>query len=120
MKWQLGPWAWRMPSAAAAAVALFGAATLALNVIDAEAVAPPAQLEAADTVVRRCAHCGTITSKREIPPAGTDVLVRVAYEYTVRKADGSSSVFREELPASWRVGERLIFIEGSGADRGAK
>jgi hypothetical protein len=27
--------------------------------------------------------------------------------------DGSSHVFREEMPVSWRLGERLIFIEGS-------
>jgi hypothetical protein len=38
----------------------------------------------------------------------------MVYEYTLRKADGSSRVFREELPVSWRLGERLISIGGPG------
>jgi hypothetical protein len=32
------------------------------------------------------------------------------YEYTVRMTDGSSSIFEQALPASWRVGERLTVI----------
>ena len=47
---------------------------------------------------RRCPHCGWIESKREIP---------AGYEYTVRMSDGSSSVFQQALPASWRLRERL-------------
>ena len=47
---------------------------------------------------RRCPHCGWIESKREIP---------AGYEYTVRMNDGSSSVFQQALPASWRLRERL-------------
>jgi hypothetical protein len=43
-------------------------------------------------------------------PAGAAV-----YEYTLRMPDGSSSLFRETLPASWRLGERVGVIEGSGA-----
>jgi hypothetical protein len=54
---------------------------------------------------RRCGHCGRIESKREIA-------LRV-YEYTLRMADGSSSVFEETLPTTWRVGERVGVIEGS-------
>ena len=47
---------------------------------------------------RRCPHCGWIESKREIP---------AGYEYTVRMNDGSSVVFQQALPASWRLRERL-------------
>jgi hypothetical protein len=31
-------------------------------------------------------------------------------------ADGSSRVFREQMPVSWRVGERLYYMNGSGVD----
>ena len=55
---------------------------------------------------RHCAHCGRIESKRE-------VALRV-YEYTLRMADGSRSVFQETLPTTWRVGERVGVIAGMG------
>ena len=51
-----------------------------------------------------CANCGWIEAKREIEPR--------IYEYTLRMGDGSSSVFQETLPATWRVGERVGVIEG--------
>ena len=35
------------------------------------------------------------------------------FEYTMRRNDGSSSVFQEALPVRWRLGERLIFIDGA-------
>ena len=57
-------------------------------------------------VARRCAQCAWIESKRELLP-GT-------YEYTTRMVDGSSSVFVETLPSTWRVGERLMLIGGQG------
>jgi len=44
---------------------------------------------------------------------GGDGHAPASYEYTVRMGDGSSHVFREEMPMSWRQGERLMFIEGS-------
>jgi hypothetical protein len=56
---------------------------------------------------RRCPHCGWIESKREILPGAADPHARRSYEYIVRMSDGSSSVFQQELPASWRLGERL-------------
>ena len=64
-------------------------------------------------IARRCPHCGWIQSKREILPGVADPHAPMVYEYTVRMADGSSSVFREEL-ASWRLGERLVVIAGTG------
>jgi hypothetical protein len=56
---------------------------------------------------------GWIESKREITSPGADARAPASYEYTVRMGDGSSHVFREEMPASWRLGERLIYIAGS-------
>jgi hypothetical protein len=63
---------------------------------------------------RRCAHCGWIESKREIQPGVAERHGVRVYEYTVRMADGSSSVFQEKLPSSWRLGERLIVLAGAG------
>ena len=63
---------------------------------------------------RRCPHCGWIESKREILPGVTDSHAARSYEYTVRMTDGSSSMFQQALPASWRLGERLTVIGGAG------
>lgn len=112
---------WRALCAAAAVVVLFGAAGIALDVawipgwtsIDAEAVTLPAQVEIPVQAVRRCPHCGWIESKREILLGVADPHALQVYEYTLRKTDGSSSVFRETLPVRWRLGERLIFIDGA-------
>ena len=100
--------------AAAAVLALFGAACVARDGTDidaAEAVAPPAQVALA--ALRRCPPCGSIESKRELAPLSGDAHTLLSYEYIVRFADGSSRVFREQLPVSWRLGERLIFIDGA-------
>jgi len=56
---------------------------------------------------RRCATCGWIESKREIVPLVRERHAVRSYEYTVRMNDGSSSVFQQALPASWRLRERL-------------
>jgi hypothetical protein len=34
------------------------------------------------------------------------------FEYTLRMADGSVSRFQEPQPTSWRLGERVMLIEG--------
>jgi len=57
-------------------------------------------------------HCGWIESKRHIASSVADPHSPVIYEYTLRMTDGSSRLFRETLPASWRVRERLTFIDG--------
>jgi hypothetical protein len=62
---------------------------------------------------RRCANCGWIESKREVVPATRERHAVRSYEYTVRMHDGSSSVFQQALPASWRLGERLTVIGGA-------
>jgi hypothetical protein len=64
---------------------------------------------------QRCSHCGWIESKEEIRPAGLDPHAVAMHEYKVRMADGSSRVFREQAPVSWRVRERLIFIDANDA-----
>jgi len=63
---------------------------------------------------RRCPHCGWIESKREILAGVADPLAARSYEYTVRMMDGSSTVFQQALPASWRLRERLTIIGGAG------
>ena len=103
-------------------VVLFVAAGIAFDVawlpgwtsIDAEAVALPAQVETPVQAARGCPHCGWIESKREILPGVAAPGALKVYEYTLRRADGSSSVFQEALPVRWRLGERLIFIDGAG------
>ena len=71
-------------------------------------------VSAARSEARRCAHCGWIESKWEIQPGVANPPSPAVYEYTVRMRDGSSSVFRETLPVSWRLGERLVLIAGRG------
>lgn len=111
-----------VPVLSALLLTLLGAVGIAVGVasvpgatrIDAIAVAPPAQAElAVHAVRRRCPHCGWIESKREVVPSTADPRAPATYEYTVRMADGSSSVFLEALPTSWRLRERLIVIGGA-------
>lgn len=74
--------------------------------------APEAQIELTVHAVRRCSGCGWIESKRELAPGVASAGAPRIYEYTLRMADGSSSVFEEALPTSWRLGERLRVLEG--------
>ena len=67
-----------------------------------EALSEPAARVAPARTGARCPHCGWIESKREVVPG--------VYEYTVRMRDGSSSMFTEALPATWREGQRLMVI----------
>jgi hypothetical protein len=104
-------------AAAVAVVVLSGAGSIALgmrsNSIDAAPVMDPAQEELTLRAERRCPLCGWIESKREIQPSVGQRQVLPTHEYTIRMVDGSSHVFREESPVSWRLGERLIFIDGN-------
>ena len=72
-------------------------------------------LVAAPAAPRRCAYCGWIESKREVQPVAAGSGATLVYEYTVRMPDGSSGVFRENQPSSWREGQQLIFLKGAGA-----
>lgn len=80
-------------------------------------VAEPADVTA--HAAQRCLNCGWIESKRKLPSSVTDPRSLGTYEYTVRMADGSSSIFQEALPTTWRVGERLSIIAGKGPPAGA-
>ena len=93
----------------AAAAALFTAPPPRSDV-NPEAAGLPASVP--EIVSQRCPRCGWIESKREILASVASPTALAIYEYTVRMGDGTSSVFREELPVSWRLGERLIVIEG--------
>jgi hypothetical protein len=94
---------------AAMAIAL-GVARLAGPALVDEAGEAPAPAGLVLGSERRCLHCGRIESKRKVPPGTTDPQALAVYEYTVRMTDGSSSIFEQALPASWRVGERLTVI----------
>jgi hypothetical protein len=62
-------------------------------------------------ILRRCPTCGWIESKRELVPDVADAEAPKTYEYTMRKADGSGSLFQETLPTTWRIGERMMLVE---------
>jgi hypothetical protein len=64
---------------------------------------------------RRCSHCGWIESKMEVQQGDPDPHARPIYEYTVRMAGGSTRVFRETHPVSWRLRERLVVIDDADA-----
>ena len=62
---------------------------------------------------RRCAACGRIESVRELDASFAAGKVIQTREFTVRMADGSSRVFLEDAAVGWRLGERLIYIDGA-------
>lgn len=80
-------------------------------------------------VKARCPECGEIVSIREINVvrntaaapggavagghSGTRVISPRTYEVAARMADGSSRVFNDTSPARWRLGERVIIIDGA-------
>jgi hypothetical protein len=99
------------------AASVLSALLLALLAACDAGIDPREELPAPDeptAQARRCPHCGWIESKQEIPPGAAASSAPRSYEYTVRMTDGSSSVFQQALPASWRLGERLTVIGGAG------
>jgi hypothetical protein len=106
--------AWLTLPASAVAWALVGVAwdpqTMPVTMPVDQAAAVPALVELTERTSRRCPNCGTIESKRALPRLASELL---SYEYRVRMGDGSSHLFREQMPVSWRLGERLILIEGA-------
>lgn len=99
--------AWPALAATVAGVVLFGALAHLLEPAPAEA--PQPVLLAGPHV--GCPSCGWIEAKRELVPLLADPLAMRVYEYTLRMQDGSMSIFQETLPASWRVGERVVLVE---------
>jgi hypothetical protein len=111
MKLQVAAWDWPLLLALAAIVTVFSAAGTALQAWTPAQphIAPLEPVEDATAHAVRCPYCAWIESKRELAPG--------MYEYTVRMADGSGSVFQQALPTSWRVGERLMLIDGTAAEK---
>ncbi|MGB5081937.1 MAG: hypothetical protein WBO23_14470 [Burkholderiales bacterium] len=70
----------------------------------------------------KCAECGLIESIRKIEEAGESPSAAAArsggHEITVRLQDGSSRVMTDANPGRWRLGERVMIIDGL-ADSGA-
>jgi len=97
--------AWLLPGALVGAFLflLLGAGGAALYVVSLSTPAAPG--EPAVPAAGRCAYCGWIESKREVLPG--------VYEYTARMSDGTSRVFREPLPTTWRLCERMLVIDGA-------
>ena len=109
---QLSSATWPVLAAAVAGVVLFGAVAHLWQPVVADA---PAPLLLAGPHPRRCPSCGWIEAKRELVPLLADPQAMRVYEYTLRMQDGSMSLFRETLPTSWRLGERVVLIEATGA-----
>ena len=59
----------------------------------------------------RCPECGMVVSVREI--GWHDEESSGNYESIVRMADGSSRVIDSSGPVRWRMGERLLIIDGA-------
>lgn len=97
---------------------------------DSEAAIDPAPEEDVARVSAKCAECGVVETTREIVQilermdSGAASGVKRArlketavksistYEVTVRMKDGASHQFMAANPATWRPGERVIYIEG--------
>ncbi len=113
-----------------------GASRDTLPVSSVEREKPGAAMDAATLAVKgtarrkvRCKECGLIESMRETARHGEGILLSAAgrlaaenqnrtpvgsasLEITVRLEDGSSRVIVDANPARWRVGERVIVIDG--------
>jgi hypothetical protein len=116
---QSSTFAWPTLCAAVLVAMLFGAVGRTLQggwgPTDAGAVMAPAPLLLAGPEERlHCSSCGWIEAKREIVPELVAPHALKIYEYTLRMADGSVSLFQETQPTTWRLGERVMLIEGSG------
>lgn len=106
------------------------------SVAPAKAVAPAAETAARQAKIKarangRCAECGLIVSIGEINGHDDDFGIGAAgrlsagdrnekplnstkrYEIIVRMADGSNRVIDDASPANWRLGARVIIIDGT-------
>ena len=59
----------------------------------------------------KCAECGVVESTRRVAQEGN---LPPLHEITVRLRDGSIRVSSQVNPAQWRIGERIILIDGTG------
>ncbi len=110
---QSSTFAWPTLSAAAVLAMLFSALGQ-LAPMQPLIAAPALVLLAGPAERQHCSTCGWIEAKRELVPQLMDPHALKIFEYTLRMADGSVSLFQETQPTSWRVGERVMLIEGGG------
>jgi len=59
----------------------------------------------------RCDSCGVVESIRALEPAGK---LPAAFEFTVRLRDGSLRVSRTVGRGTWRAGDRIMLMGGTG------
>src|SRR5437868_7023242 len=97
---QSSTFAWPTLCAVAVVAMLFGALADQLRAKPAIAALAAAPFLLAGPALARCPSCGWIEAKREIVPQVMDLHALKIYEYTLRMADGSVSVFQETLPTS--------------------
>jgi len=112
----------RLLQASAAVGSVFGVATLGVGLWSTQAYlfatqAPVALAPAllSGRALPKCPNCGWIEDKRDIAPDVLDASKPKTYEYTLRMSDDSASLFRETMPTKWRLGERVMLIEGISA-----
>jgi hypothetical protein len=101
---------WPVLGVAMLSVALWSTWTYLSGAEASLALVPPLFL--AGPAPLKCPSCGWIEDKREILPGTTGAPAPKTYEYTLRMADGSVSLFRETMPTKWHLGERMTLIEG--------
>jgi hypothetical protein len=101
---------WPVLSAAMLGAALWSTLIYLSEAEAPSAFAPPFLLSGPAPL--KCPSCGWIEDKREIVPGTIDASAPKTYEYTLRMADGSVSLFRETMPTKWHLGERMTLIEG--------
>ena len=59
-----------------------------------------------------CAGCGVVELVREIDSRGDHAVESTrSYELTIRFQDGSTRVFNEATPRTWRPGARIMVID---------
>jgi hypothetical protein len=101
---------WPVLGAAMLGAALWSTSTYLSGPEAPLALAPPFFLSGPAPL--KCPRCGWIEDKREIVPEAMDASAPKTYEYTLRMADGSVSLFRETMPTKWQLGERMTLIDG--------
>ena len=59
-----------------------------------------------------CAGCGVVELVREIDTRGEQAAQSTrSYEFTIRFQDGSTRVYNEATPRTWRSGARVMVID---------
>lgn len=101
-------------------VGIAGSVATSIWLLTPAAVSPAPTFEAqwesasagGDVSVRKnCQECGVVSATRGMVPSAAGVDPGI--EVTVRMKDGSHRQFVDASSANWRVGERMIIINGA-------